>query len=190
MPWRIWWLSSIRRRGAGLCSGRFTVPPLVKGNRLADEACDIRCAGRWFWWVSLGRGRGGAEVGGGGGRVGGLGWGQVGERRGGVARGGGGCEGRPGENGDGGVEGVVAQRPPVAVAGVEAGRLPGPVGQHVGEERRRHRRRVPGRVGQPGQAGGGAGGAADPPRAGVPVGGRRRRGRGGQLPVRVGGGGG
>src|SRR5215475_4301057 len=119
MPWRMWWLSSIRRRGAGLCAGRFTVPPLVKGNCLADEACGIRGAGRWFWWVSLGRWPGRAEVVGEGRQISGLGCGQVGERHRGVARGGGGCEGRPGEHGDGGVEGVVAQRPPVAVAGVE-----------------------------------------------------------------------
>src|SRR5262249_61462223 len=99
MPWRIWWLSSIRRRGAGLCSGRFTMPPLVKGNRLADEACDIRGAGRWFWWVSLGRWPGRAGIVGEGRQGSGVGGGQGGGGRGGGGRGGGGLGGGAGEAG-------------------------------------------------------------------------------------------
>src|SRR5215475_7378412 len=128
MPWRIWWLSSIRRRGTGLSAGRSMVPLGSKAAGLLMKHAAATGPVGWSLQVSLGRWLRRTEVVGEGRQISRLRCGQVGECRGGVARGGGVCEGRPGEHGDGDVEGVVAQRPPVAAAGVEGGGLPGPVG--------------------------------------------------------------
>src|SRR5262245_29666094 len=147
MPWRIWWLSSIRRRRSGLSAGRPMVPLRLKVAGLLMKHAAATGPVGWSLWVSLGRCLRRTKVVGQGRQVSRLGCGQVGERRRGLTWGGGVCEGRPGENGDGDVEGVVAERPPVAVAGVEAGGLPGPVGQHVRKKRRYHPRRVVVRVG-------------------------------------------
>src|SRR6266516_1368740 len=142
MPWRIWCLSSIRRRGTGLSAGRSMVPLRLKvAGLLLKHAATNGLVG-WSLWVSLGRCLRRTKVVGEGRQISGLGCGQVGERRGGLAWGGSVPERRPGENGDRDVEGVVAERPPVAVAGVEGGGLTGPVGQHVRKKRRHYPRRV------------------------------------------------